>query len=242
MKLALPGLALALTVAAAEVRADYEVDESRIGTPAEALAALMAGNERFLTGETINHDFKRQIEKTAGGQAPYASVLSCLDSRIPPEVIFDQGIGDIFVGRVAGNVEDTHMLGSFEFAAEVMETKLLVVLGHTACGAVGGACADVKLGNLTQLLHDIQPAIGLAKTEHPQLEDVCLVDHIDHVAEANVRKTIADIRARSSVISAREESGQFRIVGAMYDVASGEVTWLDQPAIPVAHAGAPEGR
>lgn len=242
MKFALPGLVLALAVAAAEVRADYEVDESRISTPAEALAALMAGNERFLTGETINHDFRRQIEQTAGSQAPYASILSCLDSRVPPEIIFDQGIGDIFVGRVAGNVEDTHMLGSLEFAAEVMDTKLLVVLGHTSCGAVGGACSDVKLGNLTQLLHDIQPAIGLAKTANPQVEDICLVDHFDHVAEANVRKTIADIRARSSVISAREETGQFRIVGAMYDVASGEVTWLDQPAIPVAHAETPEIR
>lgn len=240
MKAAL--LSLALAAAAVQATVDFEVDESRVTTPAEALSELMAGNERFLSGNTINHDLRRQIEKTAGGQAPYATILSCLDSRVPPEMIFDQGIGDIFVGRVAGNVEDANLLGSFEFAAEVKETKLLVVMGHTSCGAVSGACGNVKLGNLTQLLHEISPAIGLARAEHPELEDVCLVDHIDHVAEANVRKTIEDIRERSTVIAAREEAGLIDIVGAMYDVETGRVSFLDLPEVSVASATGQEGR
>ena len=125
-------------------------------------------------------------------------------------------------------VEDMNLLGSFEFAKEVKETKLLVVMGHTSCGAVGGACGDVKLGSLTHLLHEIQPAIQLASAEHPGVHNVCDAGHIDLVAEANVRKTIQDIRARSAVITEREQSGKLMVVGAMYDVASGKVTFLGE--------------
>lgn len=205
----------------------YGVDESKVTTPDEALAALKAGNERFLTGSTLNQDFGKQIGDTAGGQQPYASVLSCLDSRIPPEIIFDQGIGDVFVGRVAGNVEDTAMVGSFEFATEVVGTKVLVIMGHTSCGAVKGACAGVELGNLTGLLDEIEPAIDLAASSFPEAENVCDADHVDHVSEANVRKTIADIRERSDVMRQRELDGKLKIVGAMYDVGTGKVTWMD---------------
>lgn len=207
----------------------FEVDESKISSPKAALDALKAGNERFVSGDIINQDFARQIEKTSAGQQPYATILSCLDSRIPPEIVFDQGIGDIFVGRVAGNIEDIHMLGSFEFATELSGTKLLVVMGHTSCGAVGGACANAKLGSLTQLLADIQPAVDLVKAKHPN-KDVCAAPHLDEIAEENVIKTIHDIRERSPIISALESAGKLMVVGAMYDLTSGEVTFMEIPA------------
>lgn len=216
--------ALALGLAASAAQA-YEVDESKITTPAEALAELKAGNERFLTGNTLKQDFQRQIEKTAGGQAPYATVLSCLDSRIPPEIIFDQGIGDLFIGRVAGNIEDIHMIGSFEFAKGVMGTKLLVVMGHTSCGAVKGACDNAKLGSLTHLLSDIRPTVELIQSRHPG-ENVCEAPHLDEISEENVRRTIADIREKSTVISDLEDEGKLKVVGAMYDISTGKVRFL----------------
>jgi len=138
-------LALMLTSTATVA---FEVDESKITTPDEALAALTAGNERFVSGKPLNQDFSRQIAKTSEDQQPYATILSCLDSRIPPEIIFDQGIGDVFVGRVAGNVESVNMVGSFEFATALKGVKLLVVMGHTSCGAVAGACQGAKLGKV----------------------------------------------------------------------------------------------
>lgn len=202
-----------------------EVDESAITTPEEALQALKDGNQRFLSGNTLNQDWKAQIDKTAGGQAPYATVLSCLDSRVPPEILFDQGIGDIFVGRVAGNVESINMLGSFEFAKGVKGTKLLVVLGHTACGAVGGACQDVKLGTLTQLLAEIKPAVDIVQARHPN-ENVCEMPHVDEISEENVLRTVQDIREKSPIISELEAEGKLKVVGAMYDIKTGEVTWL----------------
>lgn len=207
------------------VQADESVDETAITTPDEAIAALKAGNERFLNGETLDQDFEAQIEATSGGQQPYAVVLSCLDSRVPPEILFDQGIGDIFVGRVAGNVEDINMLGSFEFAGELVGVKAIVVMGHTSCGAVKGACADAKLGNLTQLLDEIEPAVEIVKTRH-EGGDVCAAPHIDEVARENVKKTVEDIRDRSPVLADLEHAGKLKIVGAMYDITTGEVTWL----------------
>ena len=208
------------------VQASEEVDEQRITTPAEALDALKAGNQRFLAGKPLKQDFSAQIEKTASGQQPYAGVLSCLDSRIPPEIIFDQGIGDIFVGRVAGNIEDINMIGSFEFASALVGTKLLVVMGHTSCGAVKGACADAKLGNLTALLGDIRPSVDLIQEQHPEA-DVCAEPLVDEIAVDNVKRTIADIRDQSPVLVELEEKGTLKIVGAMYDVTSGEVTFLE---------------
>jgi len=202
-----------------------EVDESAITTPSEALAALKAGNERFLSGEMLNQDWQAQIEKTSTGQAPYATVLSCLDSRVPPEILFDQGIGDIFVGRVAGNVESINMLGSFEFAKGVKGTKLLVVLGHTSCGAVGGACQNVKLGALTQLLAEIKPAVDIVQARHPD-ENVCEAPHVDEISRENVMRTVNDIREKSPIISELEAEGKLKVVGAMYDITTGEVTWL----------------
>lgn len=206
--------------------ASEEVDESAVGSPEEALASLKAGNERFLSGATLRQDYLEQIASTADGQQPYATILSCLDSRIPPEIIFDQGVGDIFVGRVAGNVEDVNLLGSFEFASAIVGTRLLVVMGHTSCGAVKGACADAKLGNLTALLGEIRPAVDHLKAAHPN-EDVCASPHLDHIAEDNVRRTISDIREKSEVLADLEKAGKLKIVGAMYDVGTGKVTFLE---------------
>jgi carbonic anhydrase len=203
----------------------FEVDESKIKTPKQALEALKAGNERFVSGKPLNQDYRKQIEKTSGGQQPYATILSCLDSRVPPEILFDQGIGDLFVGRVAGNIEDIHMLGSFEFAKQVVGTKLLVVLGHTSCGAVIGACQNVKLDNLTHLLSEIRPAVATVEAAHPG-KDVCAKPLVDEVAAENVRRTIRDIREKSQVIVDLEKQGKLMVVGAMYDIGTGKVTFL----------------
>ncbi|MEE4173703.1 MAG: carbonic anhydrase family protein [Xanthomonadales bacterium] len=215
-------------VLSANVFADghSSVDETAITTPDEAIQALKDGNLRFVSGDVLNQDFKAQIEATSGGQQPFAGILSCLDSRVPPEIIFDQGIGDVFVGRVAGNIEDTNMIGSFEFAGELVGVKLLVVMGHTACGAVAGACAGAELGNLTALLAEIQPTVDLVNAQHASEGDMCAAEHVNHIAEANVRQTIDDIRTASPVLVNLEEQGKLKIVGAMYDVSNGVVTWL----------------
>ena len=190
------------------------------------LAALVAGNQRFVSGNMLDRDFAREIEETAAGQAPYATILSCLDSRVPPEILFDQGLGDVFVGRVAGNIEDIHMLGSFEFAKGVKCTKLLVVLGHTSCGAVAGACENAKLGSLTHLLAEIRPVVEEVQSNHPG-ENVCEAPHLDEIAESNVRRTIRDIREKSQVVSDLERDGKLRVVGAMYDISTGEVHFFE---------------
>jgi len=202
-----------------------EVEVGKITSPDEAIAALKAGNERFVTGNMNNQDFAKQIEQTSGGQHPYAAILSCLDSRIPTEIVFDQGIGDVFVGRVAGNVEDVNMVGSFEFAAALKGVKAIVVMGHTSCGAVDGACQNAKLGNLTLLLDEIQPAVELVKLQHPN-ENVCDAPLVNDISEANVVKTINDIRAKSTIITTLESEGKVKLVGAMYDVSTGKVRFL----------------
>lgn len=216
--------ALALMLASTGTVA-FEVDESKITTPDEALAALTAGNERFVSGNPMNQDFSKQIAKTSEDQKPYATILSCLDSRIPPEIVFDQGIGDVFVGRVAGNVESVNMVGSFEFAAALKGVKLIVVMGHTSCGAVAGACQDAKLGNLTALLGEIQPAVQLVKKDHPN-ENVCASPLVDDISVANVTETIKGIREMSPVITDLEAQGKLKLVGAMYDITTGKVTFI----------------
>jgi carbonic anhydrase len=213
------------TMLASTAAIAFEVDESKITTPDEAIAALVAGNERFVTGNTLNQDFAKQIDKTASDQKPYATVLSCLDSRVPPEIIFDQGIGDIFVGRVAGNVESVNMVGSFEFASALKGVPLLVVMGHTSCGAVAGACQDAKLGNLTHLLGEIQPAVQLVKKAHPG-ENACASPLLDDISAVNVNETIKGIRQMSPVLTDLEAKGKLKIVGAMYDITTGKVTFI----------------
>lgn len=215
-----------ISLLAGGVHAAEQVDETAIATPDQALAALIAGNERFVSGRTLSQDYLEQVDQTRAGQQPYATILSCLDSRVPPEIVFDQGVGDIFVARVAGNVENVHMLGSFEFASAVVGTKLLVVMGHTSCGAVKGACADAQLGNLTALLAEIEPSVDAIRASHGPGQNVCEAPHVDHIAEDNVRRTIADIRAQSPVLAGLEQEGKLKIVGAMYDITSGRVTFM----------------
>ncbi|QDU84675.1 Carbonic anhydrase 2 [Planctomycetes bacterium Pla163] len=196
-------------------------------TPRQVFDDLRSGNERFVDGNLTNYDFGAQVEATAKGQFPKAVVLSCLDSRVPPEIIFDQGIGDIFVGRVAGNFENVDMLGSMEFATAAAGSKLIVVLGHSACGAVKGAADGVELGNLTAMLDNFDPALAAAKRTTPGPYDSSNTAYVSAAVEANVRQTMADVLARSSVIKDQVDAGKVMVVGGVYDLATGRVTWID---------------
>lgn len=217
---------LATTACSSPQRAPEEVDEVAIQTPEQAKKALADGNSRFLMKRTISQDFSAQIQKTQDSQKPYAIVLSCLDSRIPPEIVLDQGIGDIFVARVAGNIENSDILGSMEFGTAVAGAKLIVVMGHTKCGAVKGACQGAKLEHLTDLLKKIEPSVQSVKASEPKFDPHSYA-HIDRVAEENVTRTVSSIRKKSATLSSLEKAGKLKIVGAMYDLASGKVTWTD---------------
>jgi carbonic anhydrase len=191
-------------------------------SPEEAIERLQAGNERFVEDGGLDRDLNKQVSETAGGQYPFAAVLGCVDSRVPPEVIFDQGIGDIFSARVAGNFENEDILGSLEFAAKVAGSKAIVVLGHTSCGAVKGTCDNVELGHVTSLVEEIKPAMNKALDEG----ESCSSDNIEavnKVAKTNVNHTVKEIRERSSILKEMEDNGEIVIVGAMYDVKTGEV-------------------
>ena len=188
-----------------------------INTPDEAIAELKAGNARFVESKLSNTNFKEQIEATKGGQHPHSLVLTCLDSRVPPEIIFDQGIGNLFVARVAGNTEDANIVGSLEFATKIKHTKLIVVLGHSHCGAVEGAIANAQLGQLTQLLDQIKPAIVGDTTNKAQM--------VELTAKRNVTKTIEDILAASPTISEQVQKGEVKIVSAYYNIENGIVAF-----------------
>lgn len=190
-----------------------------IKTPDDALAELKNGNQRFIDGKLINTNYKEEIEATKNDQHPHSLILSCLDSRIPPEIIFDQGIGNIFVARVAGNVEDPNILGSMEFATKVKGTKLIVVMGHNKCGAVKGAIDNAELGNLTQLVEQIKPAITGDKSNADSM--------MNESAKKNVELTIADILKQSPVINDLVKQGSVKIVGAFYDITDGKVSFMD---------------
>ena len=190
-----------------------------IKTAADAIAELKAGNQRFIEGKLINTDYTTQIENTKADQHPHTVILGCLDSRVPPEIIFDQGIGNIFVARVAGNVEDQNIVGSMEFATKIKGTKLIVVMGHNHCGAVAGAVANADLGNLTQLVNQIKPAITGDESNKESM--------IDMTARNNVKMTIQDILTQSPVISELVNEDKVKIVGAYYDLETGKVEFLD---------------
>jgi carbonic anhydrase len=191
-------------------------------TPADAIQMLKDGNRRFLDGQALERSYPDQIAATASGQFPYAVILGCIDSRVPVETVFDQGIGDIFTPRVAGNIVNEDLLGSMEFACKLAGSKAILVLGHTSCGAVKGAIGKARLGNLTTLVTKIEPVVDeVAATM--DAEDPAFVDT---VAEANVVRTIEAIREKSEVLAEMESNGEIAIVGAMYDVASGEVRFL----------------
>lgn len=202
-----------------------EVKEQNIGSPDAALAALKQGNERFVARKPLHQNYLEQVAHTKADQHPYAAILSCLDSRVPPEIVFDQGIGDVFVARVAGNIEDPHIVGSLEFATKAKGAKLVVVMGHTSCGAVIGACKGVELGSLTGLLNEIKPAVQTVSTAHAHV-DKTSNEFYDHVSVENVKQTVRDLSSKSPIISGLVAEGKVRIVGAMYDLSSGRVTFL----------------
>lgn len=187
-------------------------------TPEEALKRLLDGNRRFVEKQHERPDLAAQVRVTSAGQHPFAAVLGCIDSRAPAELVFDQGIGDIFNARVAGNIVNEDILGSLEYACKVAGSKLILVLGHTACGAVTAACNRVELGNITALLSKITPAVdSLGKTPV----------EVDEVARQNVHLNIQRIKAESEILSEMESGGEILIHGAMYDVSTGKVTLLD---------------
>ena len=196
-------------------------------TPALALDLLKQGNARFRAQQPLARDFAQQVAATATGQYPFAVVLSCIDSRVPAEIVFDQGIGDIFSACVAGNFVNEDILGSMEFACKVAGVKLVVVLGHTSCGAIKGACDDVQLGNLTNLLAKLKPAVDAVQTADGEDRSSANTDFVNRVATENVHATIREIRSASPVIQEMETAGTIAIVPAMYSVANGEVTFLE---------------
>lgn len=198
-------------------------DQQAAMTPDMVLADLKAGNKRFVSGKTRGYDLLGQVKATASGQYPKAIVLSCLDSRVPPEMVFDQGIGDIFVGRVAGNFENVDMLGSMEFGTAAAGSKLIVVLGHGSCGAVKGAVDDVKLGNLTATLANINVNPAGVPGERSSSNTAL----VNKVIEDNVRQTVRDITGRSEVMAGLVRDGKLKVVGGIYDMETGEVVWID---------------
>jgi carbonic anhydrase len=195
-------------------------------TPEEILQQFKDGNERFRTNQTTVRDHSAQIRNSAVGQYPKAVVLSCLDSRVPVEDVFDQGIGDVFVARVAGNFVNTDILGSMEFACKLAGAKLILVMGHQHCGAVKGTIDDVKLGNLTSMLSNIKPAVKMSE-KYSGEKTSKNEEYVKMVAQNNVINTISNIRQHSPVLKAMEEKGAIKIVGAFYTLTKGELIFLD---------------
>ena len=194
-------------------------------TPAKALSMLKQGNQRFVRGDMTNTDYVAQVKQTSDGQFPFASIVSCLDSRIPPAIVFDRGIGDLFVARVAGNFVNDDILGSLEFAAKLAGSKIIVVMGHTECGAVMGACDGAQLGLLTTTLANINPAVR-AKAGNYSPANSSNDKFVDAVAEENVRLNMQKLRDRSIVLREMIDKGEVALVGAMYDIDTGKVKFL----------------
>jgi carbonic anhydrase len=195
-------------------------------TPSQVIDELKKGNERFRAGKMAPRDYLAEKRTSAAGQYPAAVILGCVDSRVPAEIVFDAGIGDTFNGRVAGNVVNDDLLGSMEFACAVSGSKLVLVLGHTACGAIKGAIDDVVLGNLTGLLARIKPAIPVTKFEGEKSSKNPA--YVDAVARTNVKLAIENIRLRSPVLVDLEKKGTIQIAGAMYNLANGVVEFVGQ--------------
>lgn len=194
-------------------------------TPEKALEILKEGNARFENKLMASRNLMQQVGDTSTGQFPFAVVLSCIDSRVSAELVFDQGIGDIFSVRIAGNFVNEDILGSMEFACKLAGAKLIVVLGHSRCGAIMGACDDAKLGNLTSLIGKLKPAVDAVK-EPSENRNSQNADFVASVAHTNVEMTISNIKEQSSVLKEMLDSNEIGIVGGMYDVSSGNVTFM----------------
>lgn len=190
-------------------------------TPQKALEILMEGNKRFVNNLKANRDLLKQVNETSAGQFPFAAVLSCIDSRTSAELIFDQGLGDIFSIRIAGNCVNEDILGSMEFACKVAGSKLILVLGHTKCGAIKGACDDVRMGNLTALLNKLRPAVDDTNTKGAR--NSSNATFVEDVALRNVQLAVQQIPERSPIIKEMADKGEIIIAGALYDVSTGQV-------------------
>jgi carbonic anhydrase len=195
-------------------------------TPRKAMEYLQEGNKRFVNNLKAHRDLLEQANATVDGQWPFATILSCIDSRTSAELIFDQGLGDIFSVRIAGNIVNTDILGSMEFACKVAGSKLIVVLGHTKCGAVKGACDHVEMGNLTELLSKIQPAVYQEKTTKDDRNSKN-EPFVENVAKINVKRNVKNIIERSFILEQMVENGEIGVIGAMHNIETGKVTFYD---------------
>ncbi len=222
---ALSAVSLATVVQAKESQCAVYTNTSQAATtPDQALARLKEGNERFAAGKTVNCDLMAQVKATSSQQSPVACLVGCIDSRVPPELVFDQRLGDIFAARVAGNFVNTDIIGSLEFATKLAGAKLIVVMGHTECGAVKGAVDDAKMGSLTATLANIRPSLAkLNYTGVPSSKDKALVQR---VADQNAKDAAAMLTAKSEVLSGLVKEGKLLIVSGMYDIGTGKVSWF----------------
>ena len=193
-------------------------------TSKDALEILVEGNNRFVQNLKVQRNLQDQVFETSKGQFPFAVILSCIDSRVPAELVFDQGIGDIFSVRVAGNIINEDVLASIEYACKVAGSKIVVVMGHTKCGAVTAACKNVELGNITSLLSKISPAVSLIKAKNGLMND----DAIEEVSKVNMKFSIDRIREESPILAEMESKGEIEIIGAMYDVSNGQVEFFER--------------
>jgi carbonic anhydrase len=192
-------------------------------TPKDAHNILVAGNSRFTQNLKAQRNLQDQVFETSKGQFPFAAILSCIDSRVPAEVVFDQGIGDVFSVRVAGNIINEDVLGSLEYSCKVAGSKIVVVMGHTKCGAVNAACNNIELGNITALLDKIKPAVDAIRKGKVEMNE----DSIEKVGVLNVHLAIDRIRQESPILAEMEKKGEIEIVGATYNVSDGEVNFFD---------------
>ncbi len=205
----------------------HTIETQTTMTPKKAIQFLKEGNERFQNNLKANRNLLQQVNETKDGQFPFATILSCIDSRVSAELVFDQGLGDIFSIRIAGNFVNEDILGSMEFACKLAGTKLIVVLGHTSCGAVKGACDHARLGNLTTLINKIEPAVEAVKEPKDEsLRNSKNLEFVDAVAVKNVEMTLENIRSQSPILKEMEDEEQIAIVGAMYDLSDGKVVFL----------------
>lgn len=203
----------------------HNIEDQKSVTPSLALAFLKEGNQRFVNNLKAHRNLLEQVNETKNGQFPFAVILSCIDSRTSAELIFDQGLGDIFSVRIAGNVLSEDVIGSMEFACKLAGSKLVVVLGHSKCGAITGACKQVHLGHLTNLLEKVNPSIEYVKKHHTNV-DLSSVEGVNLVANQHVDHTITEILDKSDVLREMYENGEIGILGAFYNVETGEVDFI----------------
>ena len=221
---ALSMLGVAASAQAAQTCEVFTPASQAATTPDAALQMLKDGNMRFVQGRTRNCDLMKQVKATSTQQSPIATIVGCIDSRVPPEMVFDQRLGDIFAARIAGNFINTDILGSLEFTTAAAGAKLIVVLGHTECGAVKGAVDDVKLGNLTSMLANIRPS--LAKLNYSGVPSSKNKELVQKVADQNAQDAVDAIMKKSPVIAQQVKEGKVKVVSAMHDLATGKVTWF----------------